>query len=231
LAVASNYPIAPGLASYPANRLLETIEPSHWQYLSAGKGSKDQCYYHWMRLVINSVSPKGWARWLLIRWSINDDTDVAFYIAFARTNQSLQAMASAAGSRWTIEECFEMAKGDVGLEQYEVRRWVGWYRHITLSMLARAFLTALRSQLIHFETQGFEKKPIPADACFFEAPRIGLIHWTVQEARRFFIYLCLAIKPPIATFLQWSWWRRMHQAIARFYHYRKREALILKLQL
>jgi SRSO17 transposase len=48
------------------------------------------------------------------------------------------------GARWTVEQCFEEAKGQVGLDEYEVRSWQGWYRHITLSMLAMAFLTALR---------------------------------------------------------------------------------------
>ena len=51
-----------------------------------------------------------------------------------------------AGTRWTIEECFEEAKGQVGLDQYEVRKWEGWYRHITLAMLAHAYLAVVRQQ-------------------------------------------------------------------------------------
>ncbi len=67
-------------------------------------------------------------------------------------------MAKAAGSRWTIEECFEMAKGEVGLDQYQVRSWVGWYRHITFAMLALAFLTKLRWELKQTEVKLLEKK-------------------------------------------------------------------------
>ena len=67
-------------------------------------------------------------------------------------------MAKAAGSRWTIEECFEMAKGEVGLDQYEVRGWIGWYRHITFAMLALAFLAKLRWNLEQSETPLLEKK-------------------------------------------------------------------------
>lgn len=62
------------------------------------------------------------------------------------------------GTRWTIEECFEMAKGEVGLDQYEVRSWKGWYRHITFSMFALSFLVKLRIQLNKKEFQIIEKK-------------------------------------------------------------------------
>ena len=67
-------------------------------------------------------------------------------------------MAKAAGSRWNIQECFEMAKDEVGLDQYEVRSWVGWYRHITFAMFAIAFLTKLRWNLEQNEAKLLEKK-------------------------------------------------------------------------
>lgn len=158
LAVASNCSITIGFEQYKANELLESTAPSDWQTISAGEGSKGQRYYQWSRRVINSDSPDGWERWLLIRRNIKDETDVAFYIAFAPNINSLQDMAKAAGSRWTIEECFEMAKGEVGLDQYQVRSWVGWYRHITFAMLALAFLTKLRWKLKQTEVQLIEKK-------------------------------------------------------------------------
>ncbi len=74
-------------------------------------------------------------------------------------DKSLADKAKAAGSRWNIEECFEMAKGEVGLDQYEVRSWTGWYSHITLSMLALAFLTKVRYRFQDAEVSLLKKKP------------------------------------------------------------------------
>lgn len=158
LAVASNCSITIGFEQYKATELLESTAASDWQIISAGDGSKGQRYYHWTRRIINSDSPDGWERWLLIRRNIKDQTDVAFYIAFAPNIKYLQDMVKAAGSRWTIEECFEMAKGEVGLDQYQVRSWIGWYRHITFAMLALAFLTKLRWELKQTEVKLIEKK-------------------------------------------------------------------------
>lgn len=158
LAVASNCTVTIGFEQHKVSELLKSIEPDEWQTISVGSGSKGQRYYQWVRMVINSDSPDGWERWLLIRRNIKDQNEVAFYIAFAPNSKSLQDMAKAAGSRWTIEECFEMAKGEVGLDQYEVRSWIGWYRHITFSMLALAFLTKLRSNLEQTETPLLKKK-------------------------------------------------------------------------
>lgn len=158
LAVPSNCRVTIGFEQHKANELLKSIEPEEWQTISAGSGSKGQRYYQWTRTVINSDSPDGWERWLIIRRNIKDQNEVAFYIAFAPNSKSLQDMAKAAGSRWTIEECFEMAKGEVGLDQYEVRSWIGWYRHITFAMLALAFLTKLRWNLEQAETPLLEKK-------------------------------------------------------------------------
>ncbi len=66
-------------------------------------------------------------------------------LVFAPTGTSLEEMVEAFGARWTVEQCFEEGKGEVGLDEYEVRSWHGWYRHVTLSMLAMAFLAALRA--------------------------------------------------------------------------------------
>ena len=58
-----------------------------------------------------------------------------------------------AGTRWAVEESLETAKGEVGLDQYEVRKWTGWYRHITLALLAHAFLTVTRAQAVGSDGQ------------------------------------------------------------------------------
>ncbi|HUX86636.1 MAG TPA: IS701 family transposase, partial [Chloroflexota bacterium] len=79
-------------------------------------------------------------RWLLVRRSSADPAKLAFYRVFAPGDTSLPQTVGVAGRRWTIEESIEAAKGEVGLDQYEVRRWTGWYRHITLALLAHAYL-------------------------------------------------------------------------------------------
>jgi len=68
-------------------------------------------------------------------------------VVFGPADTSLQSLAQVAGQRWRIEECFEAAKQEVGLADYEVRSWHGWYRHITLSMLALAFLAVMRVKI------------------------------------------------------------------------------------
>lgn len=70
---------------------------------------------------------------------------MAYVLVFAPIDTTLEEMVEAFGARWTVEQCFEEGKGEVGLDEYEVRSWHGWFRHITLSMLALAFLAALRA--------------------------------------------------------------------------------------
>ena len=88
----------------------------------------------------------GWSRWLLVRRSLADPSELATYACFAPEGTSLETLARVAGHRWTIESCFEEAKGEVGLDDDEVRSWTGWYRHVTLSCLAHAFLAVMRNQ-------------------------------------------------------------------------------------
>jgi SRSO17 transposase len=158
LAVASNYSVCIGLRQYRVKEVLEKINASRWKKISVGKGTKGERYYEWFRIKINSDSPKNWNRWLIIRRSIKDAEEVAFYIGFSKDENPLEEMAKAAGSRWTIEECFEMAKGEVGLDHYEVRSFTGWYRHITLSIFALSYLVKLRTKFNQNEMKGLKKK-------------------------------------------------------------------------
>ena len=82
----------------------------------------------------------------MARRSIAQPEELAYYVCFGPANTTLEDLVQVAGTRWTIEECFEEAKGQVGLDQYEVRKWEGWYRHITLAMLAHAYLAVVRQQ-------------------------------------------------------------------------------------
>ena len=86
-------------------------------------------------------------RSLLLRRSLSDGK-LAYYVCYAPRGTSLETLVRVAGMRWTVEECFEATKGEVGLDQYEVRSWHGWYRHITLAMVAHAYLAALSAHAV-----------------------------------------------------------------------------------
>src|SRR5436305_3145952 len=131
------------------DQLAQQVAPQDWQRVSAGAGSKGPRLYDWVRLPLSSPVPTGWERWLVIRRSIPvgaEPPELAYVLVFARQGTTLQAMVKVIGARWTVEQCFEVGKGEVGLDEYEVRSWQGWYRHITLCMLAQAFLVALRAE-------------------------------------------------------------------------------------
>ena len=131
------------------DQLVQQVATQDWQRLSAGAGSKGPRLYDWVRLPLSSPVPAGWERWVVIRRSIPagaEAAELAYVLVCARTGTSLQKMVTVIGSRWTVEQCFEVGKGEVGLDEYEVRSWQGWYRHITLCMLAQAFLTVLRAE-------------------------------------------------------------------------------------
>jgi SRSO17 transposase len=102
--------------------------------------------YDWACGRLPYETTEGWAQWLLVRRSVSEPDEVAFYRVFAPATTTLPEMARVAGTRWVIEEGFERAQGEVGLDQYEVRKWDGWYRHITLCLLAHAFLEVTRAR-------------------------------------------------------------------------------------
>src|SRR5205085_8643053 len=87
-------------------------------------------------------------RWLLVRRNLDKPEEMAYYVVFAPRQTKLEEMVRVAGARWAIEESFQSAKGEVGLDHYEVRSWAGWYRHITLAMLAHAYLTVTRARAV-----------------------------------------------------------------------------------
>lgn len=117
-----------------------------WRRLSVGEGAKGPRLYDWARVRLPLPrAPEGWGRWLLVRRSIQDPDELAYYLAAGPEETPLEELARVAGGRWIIEECFEEAKGEVGLDEYEVRRWDSWHRYITLALLAHAFLAVVRA--------------------------------------------------------------------------------------
>ena len=129
-----------------ADRLASQVEESGWVRLSAGNGAKGPRVYDWTLVKIRPLREPGKGYWLLVRRSIAQPEELAWYVCFGPGETSLAELVRVTGTRWTIEECFEEAKGPVGLDQYEVRKWEGWYRHITLAMLAHACLAVVRQQ-------------------------------------------------------------------------------------
>ena len=123
---------------------LEDVPAGTWRRLSAGDGAKGPRLYDWAWLPYGSDAAGGWQKGLLIRRKLAQPEAFTFYLTLAPDTAELADLVRVAGTRWTIEACFEAAKGEVGLDQYEVRSWTGWHRHITLAMLAHAYLAVLR---------------------------------------------------------------------------------------
>ena len=114
---------------------------------AAGAGSKGIRLYDWARFALPRVCPDGWERWVLVRQSRKDPDKRAYYLVFCPAGTALAELAGVAGLRWTIEECLQRAKDDLGLDHCEVRSWHGWHRHMSLVMAAAAFLAKLVSDL------------------------------------------------------------------------------------
>ena len=131
------------------DRLVKGLLAQEWQSLSAGAGAKGPRLYDWATVALSSPAEAGWQRWLVVRRSLQNIAQkdkLAYFLVFARQGTTLEEMVQAIGSRWTVEQCFEVGKSEVGLADSEVRSWHGWYRHVTLALLAQAFLTVVRVQ-------------------------------------------------------------------------------------
>jgi SRSO17 transposase len=146
LAVRSDQCVCVGLRQVRVKALTEEAPAAAWRRLSAGDGAKGPRWYDWAAVRINGPEPEGFTRWLLVRRSASDPEDLAYYLCGGPPGTALAELVRAAGARWSIETCFEAAKGEVGLGHYEVRSWVGWYRHVTLALFAHALLAVVRSR-------------------------------------------------------------------------------------
>src|SRR5690349_12865754 len=154
-----------GPVPVPVKDLATAPPEDGWQRLSAGAGSKGQRVYDWARWRLCRLQEQPWDHWLLVRRKIAKPEELKYYVVFGPADTSLQSLAQVAGQRWRIEECFEAGKQEVGLADYEVRSWHGWYRHITLSMLALAFLAVMRVKIN-------AEKGAPDLTHFFQLPSV-----------------------------------------------------------
>ncbi len=212
-----------------------------WQILSAGAGSKGPRLFAWARVELAAPAINGWQRWLLVRRSLDGGAkpaEMAYVLVFSPAGTSLEEMVEAFGVRWTVEQCFEEAKGEAGMDEYEVRSWHGWYRHVTLSILAMTFLTVLRAN----EGENAPEKPeqtlrMPESGANDPAQTQAssdlpvMVPLSVAEIRRLFFRFVGKSSLSFAYHLAWSCWRRAHQALARLCHYKRRSALTTHLQL
>jgi SRSO17 transposase len=128
-----------------ADELVAALPARAWRRISAGAGAHGPRDYDWARIPIRIGWAPGRGHWLLARRSISDPGEIAYYVCYGPRRSSLADLVWVAGARWRIEECFQQAKNEAGLDHYQVRTWRAWYAHITLSMLAHAWLAASRS--------------------------------------------------------------------------------------
>ena len=132
----------------------EGVPDDAWARLSAGEGSQGPRWYDWACLALPYAVQPGRAHWLLVRRSVSDPTERAYYRVYGPAGTTAEGMVRVAGRRWCIETAFEDAKGLVGLDQYAVRKWGAWHRHVTLSLLAHAALVVTRTQMAGEEEKG-----------------------------------------------------------------------------
>ena len=144
--VRADFAVWAGSRQVRVGTLLTEVPAGAWRRLSCGAGAKGPRVYDWALLPTNCPEPGVYARWLLIRRSVADPTEVAYFACGGPPGTTLPGLVRVAGARWAIEDLFELAKGDCGLDEYEVRSWVGWYRHVTLSLFALAVLSVIRSR-------------------------------------------------------------------------------------
>jgi SRSO17 transposase len=153
LAISASHPIWHDGTPERADALVAALPAQAWGRWSAGAGSQGERLYDWVGVRLPFPTAAGAAQWLLARRSLSDPTELAYYRAYGPAEAALATLVQVAGQRWAIEVGFEDAKDLVGLDHYEVRKWTAWYRHITLALLAHAYLAGLR---VH--AQGHEQQ-------------------------------------------------------------------------
>jgi len=218
LAVACDEPV--GIQTPDGRRWVEAAEVEQlvvhaqdWQRLSMSEGTKGPRLFDWVCVPILHHWEDDGRHWLLIRRSPSDPSQKTYYFVFAPKGTTLQEMVEAIGARWHIEEDFETGK-DMGLDHYEVRSWIGWYRHVTLVMLAHAFAAVICAQ---------EKARTTLEATLDATkPARPLLALTVSEVRHLLGQLVWPHPRAIKLVLAWSWWRRCHRSCASYYHTKRR---------
>ncbi|SEE03526.1 SRSO17 transposase [Streptomyces sp. 2224.1] len=204
LAVGRDHQIATHAGKFRADALVKKLPKRAWQKLSAGVGAKGHRFYDWA--LADIVDDRPGHHHLLMRRNRRIG-ELAFYRCYSATQRPLSTLVQVAGRRWTVEETFQSGKGLAGLDEHQVRRWTSWHRWVTLAMLAHAFLAVVRAD---------------EDA---RRPRTdGLIPLTCNEIQRLFNALIVRLVHDTSHRLDWSHWRRHHQARSQASHYQRQAA-------
>jgi hypothetical protein len=189
----------------------QALRPADWQLLSQSLGTKGERLFAWARLPVLHQGHVDDRHFLALRRCLDDASQVTSYLVFAPAATPLPIIVQAIGGRWHIEEDLQATKA-LGLDQYEVRSYVGWYRHITLVLLAYVFLVGLCVQ--------DRSHPPPQPGPPASAPLIAL---TPAEVRHLLARLIWPAPTSAPLLCHWSCWRRTHQYWAGYYHRRRRQ--------
>jgi SRSO17 transposase len=188
----------------------QDVSAQSWQRLSMSQGTKGERLFDWALLPVVQGGTVDQCHWLVFRRCLDDPSQLAYYLVFAPPETSLHTIVLAIGARWSVEVDFENAK-DLGLDHYEVRSYLGWYRHITLVLLAAAFLLSIGIQN--------NTPACQAEVC---ASSPALIALTTSEVRHLLACLIWPASTHAPLICQWSRFRRAHQYWAGYYHRRRR---------
>jgi SRSO17 transposase len=202
------------LLSDVASIAQQALRARDWHRLSMSQGTKGERLFDWAILPWLQAGQLDGRHFLVFRRCLDDPQQLAYYLVFAPVATPLATIVQAIGARWHVEEDLQATK-DLGLDEYEVRSYLGWYRHLTLVMLAYAFLVAI---CVH------ENAPPPAPAEPAVAlPPPALIPLTPSEVRHLLARLFFPASTSASLICQWSYWRRVHQYWAGYYHRRRRQ--------
>ena len=192
------------------NLAQQALRARDWQRLSQSQGTKGERLFDWARLPLVQAGTVDGRHWLVVRRCLDDPTELAYYLLWAPPDTSLPTMVQAIGARWHIEEDLQACKA-LGLDHYEVRSYAGWYRHLTLVLLAAAFLVGITVQ-----THLTASAPQESEAC------ASLIALSTAEARHLLAHLIFPPPTSAPLVCHWSRFRRTHQYWAGYYHRRRR---------
>jgi SRSO17 transposase len=191
----------------------QALQARDWQRLSASQGTKGERLFDWARLPSVQAGTTDGRHWLVVRRCLDAPHEMAYYLVWAPQDTPLSIMVQAIGSRWHVEEDLQACKA-LGLDQYETRSYLGWYRHLTLVLLAYALLVSICA---------VAPRPLPPTAPDQSAePASALIALTPSEVRHLLTHLIWPAPTSAPLICQWSLFRRTHQYWAGYYHRRRR---------
>jgi SRSO17 transposase len=186
------------------------LHSQDWHRLSMSCGTKGPRLFDWAVIPILHGWEDDGRHFLLIRRCLDDPREKAYYFVFAPAGTTLFQMVKAIGQRWCIEECFETGK-EMGMEDYEVRCWIAWYRHLTLVMIVMAALAGICAA-----ARTSTAEPLS------NGGTCPLLPLTIPEIRHLLAHLLWPPPRSQTLLLGWSWWRRCHQSRASYFHTKRR---------